>query len=152
MRHLWIFVHLLGIVLWLGGGLAAMTIGLSLRQAPRDQLASGVRILSLIYGRLMLPGSVATVVSGLVLTLLMYSGPGALGAASHLLMTMQGAGLVAALITLLLLTPGAARLVRVDPIAQAAQFDQLRARQARLGMISGVFGLIALIAGAWGRP
>lgn len=152
MRHLWIFVHLLGIVMWLGGGLSAMMIGLTLRGVARDQLAGGARNLATIYQRLMLPGSVGAVVSGLVLTLMMYNGPAALGSAGHALMAMQGLGLVAALITLLVLAPGASRLSRIDPIGQAAQFDALRGRQARMGMISGLLGLLALAAGAWGRP
>lgn len=152
MRHVWIFVHLFGVVMWLGGGLAAMAVGLTLRQAARDHLAHGVRHLGTIYRVVMLPGCVAAIVSGLVLTLVMYNGPATLAGAGHLLMTMQAAGLIAGLITLLVLVPGAARLTRIDPIGQSAQFDALRSRQARVGMISGFLGLIALLAGAFGRP
>ncbi len=150
MRHLWIFAHLLGFVLWLGGALAVMTLGLSLKRAPRDQLAQGVRFLALMNQRLILPGSVLTVASGLVLTMMMFGS--AMGAVSHALMTMQGAGLVAALLTLLVLVPNSGRLTRLDPVAQAQQFDALRSRQATVGMISGFLGMLALVAGALGRP
>lgn len=152
MRHFWIFAHLLGFVLWLGGGLAATMLGLALKRAPREQLAQGVRHLAVLYQRLMLPGSVLTVASGLVLTMMMFGSAGAMGTISHALMTMQGAGLLGALVTLLVLVPNAGRLTRLDPLAQAQQFDALRQRQARTGMISGLLGMIALLAGALGRP
>jgi hypothetical protein len=66
-------------------------------------------------------------------------------------MTMQAAGLIAALITLIGIVPTAVRVTRVDAVTQAPQFDALRQRTARLGMISGVFGLLALLAGAMNR-
>ena len=91
-----------------------------------------------------------TVVSGLVWSLLMYGGPTVAGV-SHWLMAMQGTGLLAALVTLVVLVPGAGKLVRVDPVAQPDLFDALRKKQARFGMISGLLGLLALFAGAMGR-
>jgi hypothetical protein len=151
VRHLWIFAHLLGFVMWLGGALGAMALGIALRRVQRSELAGGARLLATLYRQLVLPGSVLTVVSGLVLTLMMFGGP-ALTAMSHPLMAMQGLGLLASLITLIALVPNAGRLTRIDPISQAQQFDALRARQARLGMVSGLLALLALIAGALGRP
>ena len=150
MRHFWIFAHLLGFVLWLGGGVAAMMLGLALRRASRDQLGQGARYLAVLYQRLMMPGSVLTVASGLILTMIIY-GSG-MGAVSHPLMTMQAAGLLGAMLTLLMLVPNAGRLTRLDPVTQAQQFDALRQRQARIGMLSGLLGLIALVTGALGRP
>lgn len=152
MRHVWIFVHLLGFVMWLGGALGAMTLGILVRRESREHYAPVMRLMAGIYRGLILPGSLATVVSGLVLTLIIYGNPGALGAVSHSLMAMQGTGLLAALITLIVLVPNAAKLVRIDPVGQAAQFDALRAKQARLGMVSGLLGLLALVFGALGRP
>jgi hypothetical protein len=152
VRHFWIFAHLLGFVLWLGGGLAAMTLGLALKRAPREQLGPGVRQLAMLYQKLLLPGSVLTVASGLVLTMIIFGSAGTTAVMSRSLMTMQGVGLAAALVTLLVLVPNAGRLVRLDPIGQAEPFDAARRRQARMGMISGLLGLIALAAGAIGRP
>jgi hypothetical protein len=105
-----------------------------------------------VYRFLILPGSLATVVSGLVLTLIVYGGPGAMETVSHWVMTMQASGLIAALITLIAVVPTAFRTIRLDPVAQAPQFDALRKKVSRLGMISGVFGMIALVSGALGRP
>jgi len=152
VRHFWIFAHLLGMVMWLGGGLAAMALGIALKRFDRSDLATGTRLLATVYRQLMLPGSVLTVASGLILTLIMYGGPLAIAGMNHSLMAMQGFGLVAGLITMIALVPAAGRLTRIDPVSQAPLFDALRARQARLGMISGVFGLLALIFGALGRP
>lgn len=152
MRHLWIFIHLLGFTLWLGGGLSSMFIGIAARREPRENLAVVARMLATNSRILMLPGSLGTLVSGLVLTLMAYGGPGSSLAVSHWLMTMQAFGLIGAIITLVFLVPNGGRIAQVDPVGQAAQFDRMRAKQARLGMISGLFGMAALIAGALGGP
>jgi hypothetical protein len=75
-----------------------------------------------------------------------------MGTISRWLMAMQGSGLVAALITLIGIVPTASRVTRIDAVTQAAEFDALRKRTARLGMISGALGLLALFAGAMSRP
>jgi hypothetical protein len=65
------------------------------------------------------------------------------------LVIMQGAGMLAALLTLLISLPTAAKLSRLDPLGEAAgYFDELRQRQRIVGSISGTFGLVALFAGA----
>jgi hypothetical protein len=65
------------------------------------------------------------------------------------LVIMQGAGVIAALITLLIALPTAARLGRLDPTGEAARyFDELRQRQRVVASISGTLGLVALFAGA----
>ncbi len=151
MRHLWILAHLAGFTMWLGGGFSAMFVGLASKREPRENLGTAMRMLAAIYQALVLPGALLAVVSGLVLSLMMYGGP-TLAGVSHWLMAMQGTGLLAGLITLLVLVPGAGKLVRVDPVAQPELFDALRKKQARFGMISGLLGLLALYAGAMGRP
>jgi hypothetical protein len=62
---------------------------------------------------------------------------------------MQGAGVIAALITLLIALPTATRLGRLDPTGEAERyFDELRTRQRIVASIAGTFGLVALFAGA----
>ena len=64
-------------------------------------------------------------------------------------MLMQGAGLVAALLTLFIALPTAAKLSRMDPVGETARyFDELRQRQRIVGSISGMLGLLALFSGA----
>jgi hypothetical protein len=65
------------------------------------------------------------------------------------LVIMQGAGVIAALLTLLITLPTATRLGRLDPTGEAARyFDELRQRQRIVASIAGAFGLVALLAGA----
>ena len=64
-------------------------------------------------------------------------------------MVMQGAGLLGALLVLLVGLPTAAKLARLDPTGQGAGFfDELRQRQRIVGSVSGTLALVALVAGA----
>jgi hypothetical protein len=143
-----LFVHFLSLAIWVGGGISAMALAIWSRKLTRPNLPPIIHAIGVLYRALLLPGSLATVVSGIVLTLMIYGGP----AASHGLMMMQATGLIAALITLLVLSPNVARLGRIDPVEDAARFDLLRARQARFGMLSGLLLLLALLGGALARP
>ena len=40
MNHFWLFVHLLGFTMWLGGGLAAMFIGIAAKAEDRSSLGA----------------------------------------------------------------------------------------------------------------
>jgi hypothetical protein len=93
------------------------------------------------------PGALLAVLSGLILTF-QISGSDPPGF-SIWLMLMQGAGLVAALLTLLIALPTASKLSRLDAVGETARyFDELRQRQRIVGSISGTLGLVALFAGA----
>jgi hypothetical protein len=62
---------------------------------------------------------------------------------------MQGAGILAALLVLLIGLPTAAKLARLDPVGQGATyFDELRQRQKIVGSVAGTLALLALVAGA----
>jgi uncharacterized membrane protein len=142
VNRLWLFLHLLGFVMWMGGGLASMFAGIAAKSESRGGLGAVVRAQSAIQRSIIVPGALLTVLSGLMLTFALAGMAG-----SAWLMVMQGAGLVAALITLFVALPTATRLSRLDPTGdQAAYFDELRNRQKVVGMISGVLVLVALIA------
>ncbi len=152
MIRVWLFLHLLGFVMWLGGGLAGMVIGIRGRREDRAHAAAIARLQAALHKVLISPGAVLTVLSGLVLTFKVY--PGADNAlaevgANHWLILMQAAGLIAALLTLLIGLPTVSRLARIEPTGDtAALFDELRQRNALVSSISGTLGLVALIAGA----
>jgi hypothetical protein len=150
MTRIWFLVHFIGFVAWLGGGFAAMVVSLAARDAQRSALGSIAAAQAALHKRLLAPGALLVVVSGLVLTVRFM---GAMTTAmSPWLMAMQGAGLLGALITLLVGLPTASRLARIDPEGQhAAYFDELRARLRIGGMVSGVLALFALIAGVFYR-
>jgi hypothetical protein len=148
VNRLWLFVHLLGFVMWMGGGLASMFAGIAAKSEDRAGLGAVVRAQSAVQRRIIGPGALLTVLSGLMLTFAMTGMTGA----SVWLMVMQGAGLVGALLTLFVAVPTAARLARLDPIGEhAAYFDELRNRQKVVGMVWGMLALVALVGGAMAR-
>ncbi|MGH7533155.1 MAG: hypothetical protein ACREL4_07685 [Gemmatimonadales bacterium] len=153
MRNLWIFLHLLGIVMWLGGGLAVMFAGIASKQFAREQLGSVARLLAVIHARVIGPGAVLVVLSGLVLSMQLMSafGAGAGGMISPWIMSMQGAGLLGAVLVIVVSWPTSMRAARIDPVSQAAAFDSLRTRLRVVGAISGLLGFIALLSGAMYR-
>ena len=148
MTRLWLFLHLLGFVMWMGGGLAAMFAGIAAKSEDRAGLGAVVRAQSAVQRIIIGPGALLTVLSGLMLTFALTGMAGV----SIWLMVMQGAGLVGALLTLFVAVPTAIRLARLDPIgANAAYFDELRNRQKVVGMVWGVLALLALVAGVMAR-
>lgn len=153
MKAFWIFAHLLGFVMWLGAAMAAMAIGVSGRREPRENLGVVARQLGAVYRLVMMPGALLTVASGLVLTLMIYGGPGSTMTVSHWLMAMQGTGLLGAVLVLVFVVPAASRAAAVDPVGpRAAVFDALRQRTVRLGMVASLLGFLALVTGALMRP
>ena len=147
MNRVWLFLHLLGFTLWLGGAIASMIMGIAARGEERPALGAVVRAQSKITKVAVAPGALLTVLSGLILTFQLSGGD--LAGFSIWLVIMQGAGVIAALITLFIALPTAARLGRLDPTGEGARyFDELRQRQRIVASISGTFGLVALFAGA----
>ena len=148
MRHLLLFLHLFGFVLWMGGGIAAMQLGIAMRRVPRSELA----LMAQLQGRLLrgqiLPGALLVVISGLLLTLQLYGSATATAGFPTTLMVMQGAGLLGAAIVLIVMLPTGARLGRLDPVGeQAPLFDALRKRAAMAGALTGILALVALVMG-----
>jgi hypothetical protein len=145
--RLWLFLHLLGFTLWLGGAIAAMIMGIAAKREDRHGLGAVVRAQASLTKRAIAPGAILAVLSGLVLTFRLSGAD--LPGFSIWLVIMQGAGVVAALLTLLISLPTATKLSRLDPLGEAAgYFDELRQRQRIVASISGTFGLVALFAGA----
>lgn len=146
MNRAWTFLHLLGFTMWLGGAIASMVVGVAARQEERSGLGAVVRAQTKLTKIAIAPGALLTVLSGIILT---FQLGGELAGFSLWLLVMQVAGVIAALITLLIALPTAARLGRLDPTGESARyFDELRARQRIVASIAGTFGLVALLAGA----
>jgi hypothetical protein len=147
VSKLWLFLHLLGFTLWLGGAIASMVIGIAAKQEERHGLGAVVRAQSKLTKTAIAPGALLTVLSGLLLTFQLSGSE--LAGFSLWLVIMQGAGVLAALLTLLIALPTAARLGRLDPLGDGARyFDELRQRQRIVASIAGTLGLVALLAGA----
>ncbi|MEP6574733.1 MAG: hypothetical protein ABJD11_18675, partial [Gemmatimonadota bacterium] len=128
MRSLWLLLHLTGFVLWIGGGLSSMIIGVRGRSEDRYIQGAVARLQSMLHRVLIGPGAIITVLSGGFLTAqVMASGI----PPSSWLMAMQLAGVLGALLVLFVSIPTSSRLARVEPVGESARlFDALRGRQA----------------------
>ena len=141
---LWYLAHVLGFTLWLGGGLAAMLVGIRGRREERATQAVIVRMLHGIHRVLMLPGIVLTIASGFYLSPMASRLPNV----GWELYVMQLLGVVAALLVIFVSLPTLGRLTRVAPTGDTAPlFDALRKRQSVAGMIAGNMGILALLTG-----
>jgi hypothetical protein len=150
MRTFWLTAHLVGMALWIGGGVATMVAGIvSKRLAPGPRLGA-YRITSAVWRILVGPGALVVVVSGVILAMpYMKSGvvPGSLG-------LMMMAGIVGALVALTVALPTAAALGRLEIDAQGGlppRFGALRMRLVWAASIAGGLALTALIAAAVSR-
>jgi hypothetical protein len=149
MIRVWLFLHLLGFTLWLGGGVATMVAGVAGKREERAGVGAITRAQASIHKVVIAPGALLAVLSGLVLTFSVSGRTGQLVGFSIWLMIMQAAGLLGALVVLLIGLPTAAKLSRLDPHGPgAAYFDELRARQKIVSSVAGTLALLALVAGA----
>ncbi len=146
MRGFWVFVHVLGFVLWLGGGLATMVLGVAAKQFAPDHRLSAYRLTSAIQRILLGPGAVAVVLSGILLSMPYMKE----GTVPGWLMLMMTSGILGALIAIGLTVPTAARLGRLqaDPRGELPEsFAGLRKKLVLAGTVAGILGLVALVAG-----
>jgi len=140
----WHLAHIAGFTAWVGGGVAAMFVGIRGRREERATQALIVRLLAGIHRLVMLPGIVLTVLSGGYLSVPAANTP----SPSSWLMLMQITGVLAAILVLFVSLPTLAKLTRISPTGETAPvFDVLRKRQSMAGAIAGFLGLIALISG-----
>ena len=146
MNGFWFFLHFMGFIMWIGGGFASMNAGLAAKSEPRAGLGAITRAQARIQKMVIAPGALLVVLSGLILTMRFM---GAMTTAmSPWLMAMQGAGIVGALIALMIGLPTAARLGRINPEGEtAAYFDELRQRMSVAASVSGLLALVALVTG-----
>lgn len=146
MRGFWLFLHVMGFVAWLGGGLAVMLSGVTAKYFPPDQRLAVYRIMAVITRNLVGTGAVLVVVSGFVLSVPYFRG----ATVPAWLMAMQVLGFLGAIVAVAIVVPTAARLGRLDldPRGELPEtFAGLRRRQAIFATLAGVFALLALLAG-----
>jgi len=146
VRGFWLFVHVMGFVAWLGGGLAVMLSGITAKYFPPDQRLAVYRVMSVVSRNLIGPGAVLVVVSGFVLSVPYFKG----AAVPTWLMAMQGLGLLGAIVAIGIVMPTAARMGRLelDPRGDLPEsFGGLRRRQAVFATVAGILALLALVSG-----
>ena len=151
MRAFWTFLHFLGGVLWIGGGLAAMFVSLAAKDLGRPEQGIVARLVARLYARMIAPGAAIIVLSGLFLTMT-YMGAINRGdlqvVVSPWIMVMQGLGLVGAALIFAVAFPAVNKLTRIDPVAQPEAFDAVRRRQRLVGMAGTICAFIGLLAAA----
>lgn len=146
MIRLVVFAHLMGLALWLGGAMAGMVLGVAGRREAPELFGAVARLQAAVTARIIAPGAIVVLLSGLWLTIARYPGP-AMAQASPWLFVMQATGAIGALLILFAAVPTAAKLRRLDPQGETASFFLLlRKRQSVVGSISGTLALLALIA------
>jgi hypothetical protein len=146
VKGLWLFLHVMGFVAWLGGGLAVMLSGITAKYFPPDHRLAVYRVMSVVTRNLIGTGAVLVVVSGFVLSVPYFKS----STVPTWLLAMQGLGLLGAIVAIGIVTPTAARLGRLDldPRGELPEsFAGLRRRQAIFATLAGVFALLALLAG-----
>ena len=105
MIRLWLFLHLLGFTMWLGGGLATMVAGIAGGNGATARAGAVARAQAAMQKTIIAPGALLAVLSGLILTFSVSGRTGELVGFNVWLIVMQGAGLVGALVVLLIGLP-----------------------------------------------
>lgn len=150
MTPLWLSLHLIGFTVWLGGLCAALVATAAARREDPTALGLVTRIQAGMYRALVGPGAMLAVVSGMILTLRLYGEATSVGL-SHAVMAMQGLGLLAALLSLIVSVPTASRVARLEPVGPSGPlFAQLTRRLRLTDFVTLALGLLALVAGAMG--
>ena len=146
MRGLWLFLHILGFVAWLGGGLSVMLAGITAKYFPPEPRLAVYRIMGVVSRSLIGPGAVVVVLSGFVLSVPFFRE----AMVPSWLLAMQALGLLGAIVAIGIVMPTAARLARLEVDARGElpeSFAGLRRRQAVFATLAGILALTALLAG-----
>lgn len=153
MRTLLLFLHFLGMTLWIGGAVAAMVVRAGARREPPGTQAGVARLLARVQIWIVGPGALLTAGSGFGMAFQYMSTPQGgdiLGAPA--MSGMMGAGLLAALLVLFVGLPTAQKVAALaQPGADGSfppSFARLQRRQAMVSSIAGTLALVALWLGA----
>src|SRR2546427_669715 len=128
MRGLWLFIHVIGFTLWLGGGIATMVAGVTAKRFAAGERLGGHKVIGAVQRK---QGAV----------------PGWMG-------LMMGSGLLGAIVAGAISVPTAAKLARLEPDTRGElpeAFTRLKKRQILAASIAGALGLIAMGAVTLGR-
>jgi uncharacterized membrane protein len=149
-----LFLHMIGIGLWLGGGAAVLLLGAAAAAEAAGARGDRLRLLSRAYGTLVAPGAVLATVSGIALTMLVYSrGLSAqLGAAA---VGMETLGVLAGVLEIFVTLPAAQRLGRVIAAADPADpraGERLRRRVTLMLRVTLGLVVVATLLGVIPAP
>lgn len=149
MRGLWLFIHVSGIVMWLGAGMSSMIAGVVAKRFPPAERLAVYKAVGAVHRGLILPGAVAAILSGMVLAM-PFMKSGGMAAVRGWLDPMMIAGLLGAILVAAVSVPTASKLGRLELDARGQlpeTFARLRKRQVIGASIAGGLGILALISG-----
>ncbi len=138
---------MLGIGLWLGGGAVAVLVNTLEAETSPAARAAVDEMLGKVYAWVVGPGAIAAVASGVALTMMAASqGYGSrLGDPS--VAAMQGMGLLAGVIEILVSLPTSQRLARISALSEGAESSATaRLYRGRLRAASGTALLLVAAA------
>ncbi len=150
------FLHLIGLALWLGGGLWGLVLLVGARGEDPTPRGDHLALTTRLYAWIVAPGAMLATASGLALTMMAASaGYGArLGTAS--LAAMQAIGLVAGVLELFVGLPTAQRLGRVlaasDPAEIPKAGERFRSRLAGVLATTLTLVVVSFYLGVAGTP
>jgi len=144
------FLHLLGPMLWLGGGVAAMLIAVSSKHESREAKVVVYRLLARVHALVIAPGAILTTISGLIWTTNIVTAGGGDQLGTPSMAIMQVGGLIAAVLVVAVALPTANRraaIIKFDSSPdQDAILEQLRKRQIFASLVAGVLVVVSV----WG--
>src|SRR2546427_11284821 len=111
MRGLWLFIHVIGFTLWLGGGIATMVAGVTAKRFAAGERLAGYKLIGAIQRLLVAPSALAVVLSGFAL-----AGPYMKqGAVPGWMGLMMASGLLGAIVAGAISVPTAAKVAGREP-------------------------------------
>ena len=143
MRGGVVFLHVLGVVLWIGGSISSMLIAVQSKHENVDARAAAARLLARLHATLVSPGAVLTLLSGF--DLMMRLGSGAMN--SGALLGMAATGILAGIMVLFVGLPTAMQRARAAvPDANGQLPPIVKRLSARQAVVSTIAGLLAVAA------
>lgn len=150
-----LFLHWAGFSIWLGAQMTFMVWGMASRKVGLEAWAHTWMTLDKVQRRLVLPAAVVATATGIALTMRLVGQQADAGGAVWL-MGMQGAGLVAGIVAIFVVTPLAGKMARaaqrsLEAGAKQPEAERVRVKLAWAGTIAGNLILVALGFVAFGR-
>lgn len=150
-----LFLHWAGFSIWLGAQMTFMVWGMAARKAGLEVWAHTWMTLARIQRLVVFPAAVVATVTGIALTMRLAGQPVEMGGAVWL-MGMQGAGLVAGLLAIFVVSPLVASMGRLARQSLEAgerkpEAERVRVKLAWAGTIAGNLIIVALGFVAFGR-
>lgn len=151
MNRVGVFLHVLGICIWLGASLSFMVLGPASRRLPLESWANIWMIIAKVQRAMVAPACALATLTGLLLTMSLAKGDFDMSANTWLIV-MQAFGLIAGILTLAFATPMANRMAALARRSlEKGAMDPAAARVSKVfamvGSISGVMMLVALYFG-----